>query len=67
MTSELRVYNFLNRTRLGIRGESGRLNRCEDNLEERATGSTEYDGIIAINQVENASIKKDKSYPYLVI
>ena len=65
MTSEFRVYNFLNRMRLGIQSESDRLNRCEDNIEEPATDSTKYDGTITVNQVRNNSIKKDENYPYL--
>ena len=49
---------------MGIRGECDRLDRCEANIEESAMGSTEYDGIIAVNQVGDTSIKKDIIFWY---
>ncbi len=65
MALEFRVYNFLNKMKLGIRSECDSLNRYEENIEESAITSLKHDGIITVNQVGDIPIKKDKNYPYL--
>ena len=62
---ELRVYNFLNRMRIGIEADSHRLDKCEENIEETPLDSDEYDGLILVNQQGNTQVLRSENYPYL--
>jgi hypothetical protein len=65
MKRELRVYNFLDKIKIGISADTGRLNKCEENIFENPSFYPEYDKLITVNQCGDIPIVKDKKYPYL--
>jgi len=65
MKEELRVYNFLNKIRIGIKANTNQLDKCEENLEEIALNNSEYDRLIVVNTKSNNKILRDERYPYL--
>lgn len=65
METQLRVYNFLDRIKVGIRAPVERLSSYEKNIQERPIVDSDYDAIIKVRLCSNKKIVKDKDYPYL--